>query len=162
MDSSFNNIQHIIQDRQGMAFLAVFVAGFIFAASPCVLAAIRLSSAMWRLLGRKREKSGPLFARLHFRSFHHLHALGRGSITHGRVLRFHGQGALYRASSHRRNHGTPTHWPHLAPAAFSENEAVKVSGPMGRIPPRPSDWHRLVAMRNSCACRDPRLCLDAG
>lgn len=40
MDSSFNNIQHIIQDRQGMAFLSVFVAGLISAASPCVLAAI--------------------------------------------------------------------------------------------------------------------------
>jgi cytochrome c-type biogenesis protein len=42
MDSLFNNIQHIIQDRQGMAFLAVFVAGLISAASPCVLAAIPL------------------------------------------------------------------------------------------------------------------------
>jgi len=42
MDSQFNNIQHIIQNRQGMAFLAVFVAGLISAASPCVLAAIPL------------------------------------------------------------------------------------------------------------------------
>jgi len=42
MDSLFNNIQHIIQNQQGMAFLAVFVAGLISAASPCVLAAIPL------------------------------------------------------------------------------------------------------------------------
>lgn len=42
MDSLFNNIQHIIQNQQGMAFLAVFVAGIISAASPCVLAAIPL------------------------------------------------------------------------------------------------------------------------
>ncbi len=42
MESLFNNIQHIIQHRQGMAFLAVFVAGLISAASPCVLAAIPL------------------------------------------------------------------------------------------------------------------------
>jgi cytochrome c biogenesis protein CcdA len=42
MDSLFNNIQHIIQDRQGMAFFAVFVAGLISAASPCALAAIPL------------------------------------------------------------------------------------------------------------------------
>jgi cytochrome c-type biogenesis protein len=38
----FNNIQHIIQNQQGIAFLAVFVAGLISAASPCVLAAIPL------------------------------------------------------------------------------------------------------------------------
>ena len=42
MDSLFNNIQRIIQDQQGVAFLAVFVAGLISAASPCVLAAIPL------------------------------------------------------------------------------------------------------------------------
>jgi cytochrome c biogenesis protein CcdA len=42
MDSLFNNIQNIIQNQQGLAFLAVFVAGIISAASPCVLAAIPL------------------------------------------------------------------------------------------------------------------------
>jgi cytochrome c biogenesis protein CcdA len=42
MESPFNNIQHIIQTQQGMAFLAVFAAGLISAASPCVLAAIPL------------------------------------------------------------------------------------------------------------------------
>jgi cytochrome c-type biogenesis protein len=42
MESFFNNIQHIIQNQQGMAFFAVFVAGLISAASPCVLAAIPL------------------------------------------------------------------------------------------------------------------------
>jgi cytochrome c-type biogenesis protein len=42
MDSLFNNIQIIIQDQKGMAFLAVFVGGLISAASPCVLAAIPL------------------------------------------------------------------------------------------------------------------------
>ena len=42
MESLFNNIQHIIQNQQGMAFIAVFVAGLVSAASPCVLAAIPL------------------------------------------------------------------------------------------------------------------------
>jgi len=42
MDFLFNNIQHIIQNQQGMAFLAVFVAGLVSAVSPCVLAAIPL------------------------------------------------------------------------------------------------------------------------
>jgi cytochrome c-type biogenesis protein len=42
MDSLFSNIQHIIQNQMGMAFLAVFAAGLISAASPCVLAAIPL------------------------------------------------------------------------------------------------------------------------
>ena len=42
MDSLFNNIQHIIQNQMGMAFLVVFAAGLISAASPCVLAAIPL------------------------------------------------------------------------------------------------------------------------
>jgi cytochrome c-type biogenesis protein len=42
MDALFNDIQHIIQNQQGMAFLAVFVAGLVSAASPCVLAAIPL------------------------------------------------------------------------------------------------------------------------
>jgi cytochrome c biogenesis protein CcdA len=42
VDSLFNNIHHIIQNQQGMAFLAVFIGGLISAASPCVLAAIPL------------------------------------------------------------------------------------------------------------------------
>jgi cytochrome c biogenesis protein CcdA len=40
MDSRFNNIQHIIQNQQGIAIRAVFVAGPISATSPCVLAVI--------------------------------------------------------------------------------------------------------------------------
>jgi cytochrome c biogenesis protein CcdA len=42
MDTIFNNIQHIIQNQQGLAFVAAFVGGLISAASPCVLAAIPL------------------------------------------------------------------------------------------------------------------------
>jgi cytochrome c-type biogenesis protein len=42
MEPLFSNIQHIIQNQQGLAFVAVFVAGIISAASPCVLAAIPL------------------------------------------------------------------------------------------------------------------------
>ena len=36
------NIQSIVQDNHGLAFLAVFIGGLISAASPCVLAAIPL------------------------------------------------------------------------------------------------------------------------
>ncbi|MDA8421812.1 MAG: sulfite exporter TauE/SafE family protein [Nitrospiraceae bacterium] len=42
MEAIFNNIQHIIQNQHGLAFIAVFVGGLISAASPCVLAAIPL------------------------------------------------------------------------------------------------------------------------
>lgn len=42
MENVFNNIQHIIQNQHGLAFVAVFVGGLISAASPCVLAAIPL------------------------------------------------------------------------------------------------------------------------
>jgi len=42
MDSLFNNIQHVIQNNHSLAFLTVFVAGLVSAASPCVLAAIPL------------------------------------------------------------------------------------------------------------------------
>jgi cytochrome c-type biogenesis protein len=42
MESLLNNIQQIIQSKQGMAFLSVFIGGLISAASPCVLAAIPL------------------------------------------------------------------------------------------------------------------------
>lgn len=42
MESIFNNIQHIIQNQHGLAFVAVFIGGLISAASPCVLAAIPL------------------------------------------------------------------------------------------------------------------------
>jgi len=42
MDTIFNNIQHIIQNQHGLAFIAVFIGGLISAASPCVLAAIPL------------------------------------------------------------------------------------------------------------------------
>lgn len=42
MESMLANIQSIIQNNHGLAFLAVFVGGLISAASPCVLAAIPL------------------------------------------------------------------------------------------------------------------------
>jgi cytochrome c-type biogenesis protein len=42
MEGLFANIQQVIQHQQGMAFLAVFIAGIVSAASPCVLAAIPL------------------------------------------------------------------------------------------------------------------------
>jgi cytochrome c biogenesis protein CcdA len=42
MESLLNNIQTIVQDNHGLAFLAVFLGGLISAASPCVLAAIPL------------------------------------------------------------------------------------------------------------------------
>ncbi|MBN2655083.1 MAG: sulfite exporter TauE/SafE family protein [Nitrospirae bacterium] len=42
MDALLQNIQTIIQNQQGLAFLAVFIGGIISAASPCVLAAIPL------------------------------------------------------------------------------------------------------------------------
>lgn len=42
MESIFSNIQHIIQNQHGLAFIAVFIGGIISATSPCVLAAIPL------------------------------------------------------------------------------------------------------------------------
>jgi len=42
MDTLFDNIKHIIQNQQCLAYVAVFAAGLISAASPCVLAAIPL------------------------------------------------------------------------------------------------------------------------
>ena len=42
MEAIFENIQQIIQNQHGLAFVAVFVGGLISAASPCVLAAIPL------------------------------------------------------------------------------------------------------------------------
>jgi cytochrome c-type biogenesis protein len=42
MESMLSNIQAIVQNNHGLAFLAVFAGGLISAASPCVLAAIPL------------------------------------------------------------------------------------------------------------------------
>jgi len=42
MEALFNNMQQIIQNQHGLAFIAVFIGGLISAASPCVLAAIPL------------------------------------------------------------------------------------------------------------------------
>lgn len=42
MEALLANIQTIIQEQRGLAFLAVFIGGLISAASPCVLAAIPL------------------------------------------------------------------------------------------------------------------------
>jgi len=42
MQQVLENIQTIIQNNHGLAFLAVFIGGLISAASPCVLAAIPL------------------------------------------------------------------------------------------------------------------------
>ncbi len=42
MDAFFHNIEVLIQGRQVLAFLVVFVAGLISASSPCILAAVPL------------------------------------------------------------------------------------------------------------------------
>ncbi len=42
MEAFFSNVQYIIQNQHGLAFIAVFIGGLISAASPCVLAAIPL------------------------------------------------------------------------------------------------------------------------
>ncbi len=42
METILGNIQHIIRDQHGLAFMAVFIGGLVSAASPCVLAAIPL------------------------------------------------------------------------------------------------------------------------
>ncbi len=42
METLLNNIQHLIQNQHGLAFLAAFIGGLVSAASPCVLAAIPL------------------------------------------------------------------------------------------------------------------------
>lgn len=42
MESLLQNIQVIVQDQHGLAFIAVFFGGIISASSPCVLAAIPL------------------------------------------------------------------------------------------------------------------------
>jgi cytochrome c-type biogenesis protein len=42
MEVLFDNVQTIIQNRHGLAFISVFIAGLISAASPCILAAIPL------------------------------------------------------------------------------------------------------------------------
>lgn len=42
MEALLSNIQHIVQNQHGLAFIAVFIGGLISAASPCVLAAIPL------------------------------------------------------------------------------------------------------------------------
>lgn len=42
MEALLGNMQTIIQDQRGFAFIAVFIGGLISAASPCVLAAIPL------------------------------------------------------------------------------------------------------------------------
>lgn len=42
MDSLLQNIQTIVQDQHGLAFIAVFIGGIVSASSPCVLAAIPL------------------------------------------------------------------------------------------------------------------------
>lgn len=42
MESLFQNVQAIIHDHHGLAFITVFIGGIVSAASPCVLAAIPL------------------------------------------------------------------------------------------------------------------------
>lgn len=42
METMFSNIQTVIQNQHGLAFIAVFIGGLVSAASPCVLAAIPL------------------------------------------------------------------------------------------------------------------------
>jgi cytochrome c biogenesis protein CcdA len=62
MENIFNNIQHIIQNQHGLAFVAVFVGGLISAASPCVLAAIPLIIGYVGGYSEENKKKAALFS----------------------------------------------------------------------------------------------------
>lgn len=62
MEGVFNNIQHVIQNQHGLAFLAVFIAGIISAASPCVLAAIPLIIAYVGGYSEGNKKKAALYS----------------------------------------------------------------------------------------------------
>src|SRR5512134_2562625 len=56
------NIRMIVQDQQGLAFIAVFIGGLISAASPCVLAAIPLVMGYVGGYSEGNKKKAALFS----------------------------------------------------------------------------------------------------
>ncbi len=92
MESLLGNIQTIIQNQHGLAYIAVFMGGLISAASPCVLAAIPL------IIGYVGGYSGGNKRRAALYSFFFIIGLalmftllGAGASVMGQVLGFMGK-----------------------------------------------------------------------
>lgn len=62
MQTLLDNIQTIVQNQHGLAFIAVFIGGLISAASPCVLAAIPLIIAYVGGYSEGNRKKAALFS----------------------------------------------------------------------------------------------------
>jgi cytochrome c-type biogenesis protein len=92
IESLLGNIQTIVQNSHGLAFLAVFVGGLISAASPCVLAAIPLIIGYVGGYSGSDRKQAALYSLVFILGLSiTFTALGAAASAMGRILSFAGQ-----------------------------------------------------------------------
>src|SRR5512146_2080770 len=92
MDSLLNNIQSIVQNSRGLAFLTVFIGGLVSAASPCVLAAIPLVIGYVGGYSEGNKKKAALYSLVFIIGLSiTFTVLGAAASAMGRFLSFAGQ-----------------------------------------------------------------------
>jgi cytochrome c biogenesis protein CcdA len=92
LESLLNNIQAIVQDNHGLAFLAVFLGGIVSAASPCVLAAIPLIIGYVGGYSEGNRKKAALYSLVFILGLSiTFTVLGAAASVMGRFLSFAGQ-----------------------------------------------------------------------
>lgn len=91
MEAILNNIQHVIRNQHGLAFVAAFLGGIISAASPCVLAAVPLVIGyVGGYSGGSRKKAALFSLSFVFGISIAFTLLGLAASVMGRVLGFMG------------------------------------------------------------------------
>ncbi|MFZ2197223.1 MAG: cytochrome c biogenesis protein CcdA, partial [Thermodesulfovibrionales bacterium] len=132
MGTIFNNIQHIIQNQHGLAFIAVFIGGLISAASPCVLAAIPLIIGYVGGYSEGNKKKAALFSLVFVLGLSITFTLlGAAASIMGQFLGFMGRGLYIGLAVIAISMGLQLMGVISIPLPFQKTWAVKTKGLLG-------------------------------
>jgi hypothetical protein len=151
MESMLSDIQSIIQNQQGVAFLAVFIAGLISAASPCVLAAIPLIIGYVGGYSEGSKKKAALYSLVFILGLSITFTLlGAAASLMGGFFSFMGRWLYAGLAAIAVVMGLQLMGLISIPLPFQKMRTVKSKGLWGAF---------LLGLLTG---RDPRLCLDSG
>ena len=163
MEAIFSNIQHIIQNQHGLAFVAVFIGGLISAASPCVLAAIPLIIGYVGGYSEGNKKKAALFSLVFVLGLSLTFTLlGAAASVMGQFLGFMGKWLYIGLAVIAILMGLQLMGIISIPSALSKDKGGQNKRPCRSLSAWHVDRNGLVSLRNAGPCGHSRLCLDSG
>jgi len=132
MQALLENIQAIVQNQHGLAFIAVFIGGLLSAASPCVLAAIPLIIGYVGGYSEGSRKKAALFSLVFVLGLAITFTLlGAAASVMGQILGFMGQWLYLGLAAIAVLMGLQLMGVISIPLPFQEKRAVKTKGLLG-------------------------------